>query len=72
MMEYKGYFAKVEFDDEADIFHGEVINLRDVVMIRWPKLPDSCHSDSRSTWAAGIGVIHRFANGLLIGKPRSI
>jgi len=31
MMEYKGYFAKVEFDDETDIFHGEVINLRDVV-----------------------------------------
>ena len=31
MMEYKGYFAKVEFDDEADIFHGQVINLRDVV-----------------------------------------
>ena len=30
-MEYKGYFANVEFDDEADIFHGEVINLRDVV-----------------------------------------
>ena len=30
-MDYKGYFAKVEFDDEADIFHGEVINLRDVV-----------------------------------------
>jgi len=63
MMEYKGYFAKVEFDDEADIFHGEVINLQDVVMILSPKLPDSCYSDSRSTWAAGIGVIHRFANG---------
>lgn len=31
MMEYKGYFAKVVFDDEADIFHGEVINLRDVI-----------------------------------------
>jgi predicted HicB family RNase H-like nuclease len=30
-MEYKGYFAKVEFDDEADIFNGEVINLRDVI-----------------------------------------
>ena len=30
-MEYKGYFAKVEFDDEANIFHGEVINLRDVI-----------------------------------------
>ena len=31
MMEYKGYFAKVEFDDDANIFHGEVINLRDVI-----------------------------------------
>ena len=31
MMEYKGYMANVEFDDEAEIFHGEVINLRDVV-----------------------------------------
>ena len=31
MMEYKGYLGKVEFDDEAGIFHGEVINTRDVV-----------------------------------------
>ena len=31
MMEYKGYFAKVEFDDDANTFHGEVINLRDVI-----------------------------------------
>lgn len=31
MMEYKGYFAKVQFDDEANIFHGEIINLRDVI-----------------------------------------
>ena len=31
MIEYKGYFARVEFDDEANIFHGEVINLRDVI-----------------------------------------
>jgi predicted HicB family RNase H-like nuclease len=31
MMEYKGYIGKVEFDDEADIFHGEVINTRDVI-----------------------------------------
>ena len=30
-MEYKGYIGHVEFDDEANIFHGEVINLRDVV-----------------------------------------
>ncbi|MCX7013093.1 MAG: type II toxin-antitoxin system HicB family antitoxin [Candidatus Sumerlaeota bacterium] len=31
MMEYKGYSAKVEFDDDAELFHGEVMNLRDVV-----------------------------------------
>lgn len=31
MMKYKGYAAKVEFDDEAEIFHGEVANLKDVI-----------------------------------------
>jgi predicted HicB family RNase H-like nuclease len=31
MIEYKGYIGKVEFDDEANIFHGEVINVRDVI-----------------------------------------
>lgn len=31
MMEYKGYIGKVEFDDEAGLFHGEIINLRDVI-----------------------------------------
>jgi len=31
MMEYKGYFAKVDFDADARVFHGEVINLRDVI-----------------------------------------
>lgn len=31
MLEYKEYLGKVEFDDEAEIFHGEVINLRDVI-----------------------------------------
>gem|GEM_PF-1279710 len=31
VMAYKGYRAKIEFDDEAGIFHGEVINVRDVI-----------------------------------------
>jgi predicted HicB family RNase H-like nuclease len=30
-MEHKGYVGKVEFDDEAGIFHGDVINTRDVI-----------------------------------------
>jgi predicted HicB family RNase H-like nuclease len=31
MMQYKDYTGKVEFNDEADLFHGEVIGLRDVI-----------------------------------------
>jgi predicted HicB family RNase H-like nuclease len=31
MMQYKGYMGRVEFDDDADLFHGEVIGLRDVI-----------------------------------------
>jgi predicted HicB family RNase H-like nuclease len=29
MMEHKGYVGRVEYDDEAGVFHGEVINTRD-------------------------------------------
>ena len=31
MMEYQGYIGIVEFDGEAGLFHGEVINTRDVI-----------------------------------------
>ena len=31
MLQYKGYTGRVEFDDEAGLFHGEVIDLRDVI-----------------------------------------
>ena len=34
MMKYKGYTGKAEYDDDAEIFHGEVIGLRDVVTFR--------------------------------------
>jgi predicted HicB family RNase H-like nuclease len=30
-MKYKGYIACVEFDDDADLFHGEVVNIPDVI-----------------------------------------
>lgn len=30
-MEYKGYVGHIEFDDDAGLFHGEVINTRDVI-----------------------------------------
>jgi predicted HicB family RNase H-like nuclease len=31
MFTYKGYIGKIEYDDQAEIFHGEVINTRDVI-----------------------------------------
>jgi predicted HicB family RNase H-like nuclease len=34
MMKYKGYTGKVEYDDEAEVFYGEVIGLRDVVTFK--------------------------------------
>ncbi len=34
MMDYKGYQATVEFDAESKAFHGEVINIRDVITFR--------------------------------------
>jgi predicted HicB family RNase H-like nuclease len=30
-MEYKGYIGRSEFDPAAQIFHGEVVNTRDVI-----------------------------------------
>lgn len=32
MLEHQGYLGRVEFDDEAGVFHGEVVGIRDVVM----------------------------------------
>ena len=31
MLEYHGYTGRVEFDDEAGLFHGEVLDTRDVI-----------------------------------------
>jgi predicted HicB family RNase H-like nuclease len=31
MMEYKGYMGIVVYDDDAKLFHGDVINTRDVI-----------------------------------------
>jgi predicted HicB family RNase H-like nuclease len=31
MMEYKGYLGAVEYDAQAKLFHGDIINTRDVI-----------------------------------------
>jgi predicted HicB family RNase H-like nuclease len=39
-MKYKGYEAIVEYDDEAEIFYGEVVNLRDVITFQGDSVKD--------------------------------
>lgn len=31
MMKYKGFLGHVEYDDDAKIFHGEIVGLKDVI-----------------------------------------
>ena len=31
MFNYRGYIGKIDYDDEAGIFHGDVINTREVI-----------------------------------------
>lgn len=40
MMEYKGYVGMVEYDDEANILHGEVVNTRDVITFQAESVND--------------------------------
>ena len=40
MMTYKGYHGAFEYDSEADIFHGEVINLPDIITFQGRSIDD--------------------------------
>ena len=40
MLEYGGYRAAVVFDDEADLFHGEVVGTRDVITFQGTSVPE--------------------------------
>lgn len=40
MMDYKGYVGKVEFDNEAGVFHGEIVNTRDVITFQGDSVRD--------------------------------
>ena len=40
MLEYQGYTGHVEFDDEAGLFHGEVLQTRDVITFQGTSVED--------------------------------
>lgn len=59
-MNYKGYTAKVEFDDEASLFHGRVLNLRDGINFQGTTVEELRHEFAESVddyldWCAERG-----------------
>ena len=40
MLQHRGYTGHVEFDDEARLFHGKVIDLRDIVTFQGTNLEE--------------------------------
>lgn len=49
LIQYKGYLGKVEYDDQAGIFHGEVINTRDVITFQ-----GTCVDELRAAFRASV------------------
>lgn len=47
-MHYKGYRATVEFDEEAALFHGEVLDLRDVITFQGTSVEELTEALARS------------------------
>ncbi len=43
-MKYKGYNGHVEYDDEAKIFHGEVLGIKDVVTFQGTTVDEIEHA----------------------------
>ena len=48
MLKYKRYHGNVEFDEEAGLFHGEIVDLRDVVTFQGKSVeePEQAFRDS--------------------------
>ena len=34
MMKYKGFFGRVEYDDDSKVFHGEILGLKDIIVFQ--------------------------------------
>ncbi len=61
-MKYKGYIGMVEYDDDAKIFHGDVINTRDVITFEGESVKEieqAFHDsvDDYIAWCKEDGVI---------------
>jgi len=44
MFTYKGYHGKVEYDSKSNLFHGEVVDLRDVITFQGKSVDELKHA----------------------------
>ncbi|MDR0442823.1 MAG: type II toxin-antitoxin system HicB family antitoxin [Treponema sp.] len=61
MMEYKGYIGTLEYDAKAKIFHGDIINTRDVITFQGTTVDEIERAfrdsiDDYITWCEEEGV----------------
>jgi predicted HicB family RNase H-like nuclease len=60
MMQYKGYIGHITYDDDAKIFHGEVIGLKDVITFQGTTVDELAKAfrdsvDDYLIWCKGRG-----------------
>ncbi len=58
-MEYMGYLAKVIFDEDSDIFHGDVINIKDTITFE-----ADCVADLRKEFRVSVDEYIKFCEEL--------
>ncbi len=78
MMKYKGYYGTVQYDDEARIFSGEVLNTRTVITFQGTTV-DEIETALSNRWriiwngvsSAARNRKNRFQENLCYGFPRN-
>lgn len=78
-MKYKGYQGHVTYDEDAKIFHGEVVGLRDVITFQGDSVKELEHAfkDSIDEYLAFCKKLNRspekpFSGKLLLRLPPEI
>ena len=79
MLSYKGYTGHVEFDDEAKLFHGEVLDTRDVVTFQGRSVDEieaafRASVDDYLAFCAGRGEVpdRPFSGRLMLRLPKDL
>ncbi len=65
---YDNYVARIEYDEDSDIFHGRVLGMRDVIEF-YGKAVDELHEEFKKSVEDYIDMCHE--DGVLPEKPFS-